>query len=310
MGGVVYLLLSSTTSVFPLNELAMGILSLEEPGPSDSLMSKTVKAKENSPIFFFLPLLFPLDPAENNQNNPDLASALALSSPRNPISGSAWSSESKSSVGPQLGVSQAAKGQPLGPQAIKNIDKNIDDEPMPFMLASPSNTNVPVTKPQIWDHLSSEEVTESLTRIPLDGDWGRSSNRGGTTSQGSNNYQGVWGAWGGTAGSRRSWLWLNRPEKPYAHYFLKIYRKVHPLWSFPKHLEIQMEQGDVLIQFTILHDGSVEDIRIRKSSGYDQFDKNIIAAIRKAAPFGPIPRGLGNKLHILAPFEFDNPMVR
>jgi len=113
--------------------------------------------------------------------------------------------------------------------------------------------------------------------------------------------------WGSEQGSEH---WLTSPDQRYTDYFRRIYHKVHPLWSFPKQLELLLEQGDVLVQFTVVADGNVEDIRLRKSSGHDQFDKNVMAAIRQAAPFGPIPRGLGDRLKILAPFEFSNPIVR
>jgi TonB family protein len=105
-------------------------------------------------------------------------------------------------------------------------------------------------------------------------------------------------------------LWLTSGDRRYVDYFRKIYRKVNPLWLFPKKLEILMEQGDVLVQFTILSNGQVRNVKIRKSSGYPEFDHNVLVAIRKAAPFGPIPEGLGKQLRILAPFEFSNPMVQ
>jgi TonB family protein len=116
---------------------------------------------------------------------------------------------------------------------------------------------------------------------------------------------------GDTRGSiRGQLLWLSTGDRRYSNYFRKIYRKVNPLWLFPKRLQIQMEQGDVLVQFTILSDGQVANAKIRKSSGYPEFDENVLVAIRKAAPFGPIPTGLGKRLKILAPFEFSNPMVQ
>lgn len=105
-------------------------------------------------------------------------------------------------------------------------------------------------------------------------------------------------------------LWLSTGDQRYSNYFRKIYQKVNPLWLFPKRLQIQMEQGDVLVQFTILSDGQVANAKIRKSSGYPEFDENVLVAIRKAAPFGPIPTGLGKRLKVLAPFEFSNPMVQ
>jgi TonB family protein len=105
-------------------------------------------------------------------------------------------------------------------------------------------------------------------------------------------------------------IWLSNPDRKYVRYFRDIYRKVQPMWIFPKDLEILMEQGEVLVGFTILKSGEVSDIRIQRSSGHPRFDQIVAAAIRKAAPFGRIPDGLGERLKVLAPFEFANPLVR
>lgn len=105
-------------------------------------------------------------------------------------------------------------------------------------------------------------------------------------------------------------IWLNNPDNRYMRYFRRVHSKIDPLWAFPKQLEVLMAQGDVLVRFTIRADGAVVDIRVKKSSGYPRFDQMVVAAIRKAAPFGPIPAGLGQRVQVLAPFEFQNPLIR
>jgi len=49
---------------------------------------------------------------------------------------------------------------------------------------------------------------------------------------------------------------------------------------------------------------------VLKGSGFDKFDKNVVAAIKKAAPFGPLPETLGSELRVTAPFEGSNPAIR
>lgn len=105
-------------------------------------------------------------------------------------------------------------------------------------------------------------------------------------------------------------IWLNNPDNRYLLYFRRVHRKIQPLWAFPKQLEVMLEQGDVLVRFIIQQDGRVTDVRVAKPSGYPRFDRLVVAAIREAAPFGPIPRGLGRKVQVMAPFEFHNPLVR
>jgi TonB family protein len=152
--------------------------------------------------------------------------------------------------------------------------------------------------------------SDELSRIPKDGEVDQRAEASGAGADGRGQ--------GGSAvrrGSRSGALhgapiWLTTGDQRYVDYFRRIYKKVQPLWVFPKRLEVEFEQGEVLIQFTILADGSARNLRVRKSSGYRQFDVNVLAAVERASPFGPIPRGLGRRLEIVAPFEFANPMIR
>jgi TonB family protein len=99
-------------------------------------------------------------------------------------------------------------------------------------------------------------------------------------------------------------------ERAYDRYLARVREKVDPLWEFPRELALRMEQGDVLVAFTIRKDGSVTDVRVLKGSGFEKFDKNVLAAIKKAAPFGPLPAALGGELKVMAPFEGSNPAIR
>jgi colicin import membrane protein len=44
------------------------------------------------------------------------------------------------------------------------------------------------------------------------------------------------------------------------------------------------------VSFFLLPDGSVKNLRIKKSSGYDIYDESALTAVRKAAPFSNMPR--------------------
>jgi TonB family protein len=96
-------------------------------------------------------------------------------------------------------------------------------------------------------------------------------------------------------------------------YFRRIHAKVDPLWSnaFPKSALLNFEQGTVILEFTVFADGRVA---VRwpplRPSGIDEFDRNCAAAIRRAAPFPPIPSALGTSLRIRAPFVASNPIVK
>jgi TonB family protein len=99
-------------------------------------------------------------------------------------------------------------------------------------------------------------------------------------------------------------------QRAYDLYLLRVKQKVDPLWEFPRELALALEQGDVLVGFTIRKDGTVRDVRVLKASGFPKFDKNVLAAIKKASPFEPLPPTLGSELHVTAPFEGSNPAIR
>lgn len=96
-------------------------------------------------------------------------------------------------------------------------------------------------------------------------------------------------------------------------YFRRIHSKIDPLWTnaFPKSALLELEQGTVILEFTVFADGHVEvDWPPRRPSGIDEFDRNCADAIRRAAPFPPIPSVLGSRLRIRAPFVASNPVIK
>jgi TonB family protein len=97
-------------------------------------------------------------------------------------------------------------------------------------------------------------------------------------------------------------------------YFRQIHAKIDPLWAdaFPKAALLELKQGTVIIELTILADGQVAvSWPPLRPSGVEEFDKNCAEAIRRAAPFPPIPRELGaRRLRIRAPFVANNPIVK
>ncbi len=64
-------------------------------------------------------------------------------------------------------------------------------------------------------------------------------------------------------------------------------------------------EGKVIIQFKILKDGKVKDIKIVKSSGFKILDKSAIKAILSSVPFPGFPKKLErNSLAIKVPINF------
>jgi len=96
-------------------------------------------------------------------------------------------------------------------------------------------------------------------------------------------------------------------------YFRRLNARVLDRVAFPSHLAVSLEQGQVVVSFTLFPDGTVAEVRVSRSSGYEDFDRAVVTAVRAAAPFGRVPDAIRQGrdwIKVNAPFEFDNPLIR
>lgn len=110
------------------------------------------------------------------------------------------------------------------------------------------------------------------------------------------------GAWGGSTVDPRITAYKRR-----------VVARISPFWAnaFPRWAIAELRQGRVSIAFEILANGRVQNVRITRPSGIDEFDRNCVAAIFRASPFEPIPGELGMRsLRWELSFDAVNPTVR
>ncbi len=96
-------------------------------------------------------------------------------------------------------------------------------------------------------------------------------------------------------------------------YRRRVAQKIQSSWSasaFPKKAVLEGKNGYTIVSFVIHKSGSVSAVRTTRGSGFSSFDAKMRAAVRRAAPFGPLPADLGTTLHVSHPFIVDNPAVR
>jgi len=96
-------------------------------------------------------------------------------------------------------------------------------------------------------------------------------------------------------------------------YFRRLYARVLDRVAFPPHLAVAFEQGEVVVSFTLHTNGSVAEVRVSRSSGYQEFDAAVVTAVRQAAPYGRVPEVIRqgrDMIKVNAPFAFDNPLIR
>jgi TonB family protein len=93
----------------------------------------------------------------------------------------------------------------------------------------------------------------------------------------------------------------------YERYELEIRQRVNRVLEFPKPLALRLEQGVTIVYFVVGTDGRVADgPRVVKSSGFEEFDSAAVRAVRRGAPFPPMPVMLPMSMSVI----FDNPVIR
>ena len=80
--------------------------------------------------------------------------------------------------------------------------------------------------------------------------------------------------------------------------------------DFPDWARLAGRGGIAIIAATMFEDGTVSDVRVVRSSGVDEFDRKLVARVRRAVPFEPPPAVLGRRaLPINFKFDALNPVV-
>lgn len=104
---------------------------------------------------------------------------------------------------------------------------------------------------------------------------------------------------------------LNAPEIQYISYFAGIKRKIELVWQYPFEAQMAGIQGDLVLDFVIGRDGALASVSLIRGSGHKALDEEAIGAIRKAAPYDPIPaRYAIPELRIRAHFIYEMHALR
>ncbi|MDR2427673.1 MAG: TonB family protein [Endomicrobium sp.] len=102
-------------------------------------------------------------------------------------------------------------------------------------------------------------------------------------------------------GSLYTGAFFDTNDFKYPYYTNQIRRKVAAQWRWAE------SYGGlrVLLYFKINRDGSVGDILVKESSGNEDYDKNALYTIRRAAPFSELPEGYeGESLGVFFEFKY------
>jgi periplasmic protein TonB len=100
---------------------------------------------------------------------------------------------------------------------------------------------------------------------------------------------------------RRKFVSANTREHLYASYMRAWVAKVERVGNlnYPEQARRMNLAGNLVLSVDILADGSVEQIRILRSSGYDTLDEAAVRIVRLSSPFSPLPAEITAEVDIL-----------
>lgn len=109
----------------------------------------------------------------------------------------------------------------------------------------------------------------------------------------------------GEGSGREATVALESRAHEYAAYLEEVKRRVEREWRYPLLAQERGLTGKLVIEFAIRQDGRLARLRLADSSGVSILDDAALEAIRKAAPYSPLPEAMGlDRLNIVASFEY------
>lgn len=98
---------------------------------------------------------------------------------------------------------------------------------------------------------------------------------------------------------------LDTKDKRYVSYAGLIKEEIMRHWQYPPQAKAYLIEGSLTAIFSLARDGSMTQLDIIRASGHEILDKEVIRAIRNAAPFPPFPESVTvNRLNIQANFDY------
>ncbi len=100
---------------------------------------------------------------------------------------------------------------------------------------------------------------------------------------------------------RRKFISANTREHLYAGYMRSWVAKVERVGNlnYPDQARRMNLDGALVLSVDVLADGSVEQIRVLRSSGYDILDEAAVRIVRLSSPFSPLPPEISQDVDVL-----------
>jgi len=100
---------------------------------------------------------------------------------------------------------------------------------------------------------------------------------------------------------RRKFISANTREHLYASYMRSWVSKVERVGNlnYPEQARRMNLDGALVLSVDVLADGSVDQIRVLRSSGYDILDEAAVRIVRLSSPFSPLPEEITREVDVL-----------
>lgn len=100
---------------------------------------------------------------------------------------------------------------------------------------------------------------------------------------------------------RRKFISANTREHLYASYMRSWVAKVERVGNlnYPEQARRMNLEGSLVLSVDILADGSVDQIRVLRSSGFDVLDEAAVRIVRLSSPFSPLPEDITENVDVL-----------
>ena len=100
-------------------------------------------------------------------------------------------------------------------------------------------------------------------------------------------------------------VWLDTEQDLLSSFFKRFKDGIYRVWNYPPRAAERGEEGVCLLKITIARDGTVKHVEILDPSGSPLLDNEALAAVRRAGPYGDLPRSYTEEeLNIFAFFRY------
>jgi protein TonB len=101
-------------------------------------------------------------------------------------------------------------------------------------------------------------------------------------------------------------VWLDTEQDLLISFFKRFRTNIYNVWNYPEGSRLREEQGRCLLRISVSRQGTIDAVELLESSGFYALDEEALRAVRKGAPYGPLPAAYPHpQLNIMGYFSYN-----